>query len=73
MHAKASCDFIAGAIVDGEEMLVGIECKARVTAGTIQREHELGDNIQRNQRAFSGSELYTIVEASSTDFTKLFS
>ena len=71
MHVKASCDFIAGAIVNGEEVLVGVECKARVTPGTIQREHEVAESIQRQQRALSGmgTELYTIVDASSTEFS----
>jgi hypothetical protein len=38
LYAKASCDFIAGAEIDGEKMLVGVECKARVTPATHQRE-----------------------------------
>jgi hypothetical protein len=38
MFIKASCDFVAGAVIDGEKQLVGVECKARVTPGTHQRE-----------------------------------
>ncbi len=38
MFIKASCDFVAGAVIDGEKQLVGVECKARVTSGTHQRE-----------------------------------
>ncbi len=46
-YAKASCDFIAGVMVDGEKKLVGVECKARVTAGTMQRECEHRDYLSR--------------------------
>ena len=38
LYAKASCDFIAGVIVEGENLLVGVECKARLSPGTDQRE-----------------------------------
>jgi hypothetical protein len=38
LYAKASCDFIAGALIGGEKILVGVECKAWVTPGTQQRE-----------------------------------
>ncbi len=39
-YAKASCDFIAVVNIDGEKKLVGVECKARVTPGTQQRERD---------------------------------
>ncbi|MFN9978962.1 MAG: hypothetical protein ACK53Y_03560, partial [bacterium] len=38
LYAKASCDFIAGVIVEAENLLVGVECKARLSPGTDQRE-----------------------------------
>jgi hypothetical protein len=38
LYAKASCDFIAGVIIKGENLLVRVECKARVTPATDQRE-----------------------------------
>lgn len=34
VYAKASCDFVAGAVIEGERQLVGVDCKARVTPGT---------------------------------------
>jgi hypothetical protein len=36
MYAKSSCDFIARINTDGEKMLVGVECEARVTPGAQQ-------------------------------------
>lgn len=37
VYAKASTDFVAVANIDDVETLVAIECKARVTPGTHQR------------------------------------
>ena len=79
MYAKASTDFVAIAIVEGVETLVAIECKARVTPGTHQREREHGDLLFRRQEndhhrsttgSSSTSDLYTVIEASSNDFHK---
>jgi hypothetical protein len=36
LYAKASCDFIARVVAHGENILVSVECKARVTHGTHQ-------------------------------------
>jgi hypothetical protein len=38
LYAKALCDFIAGVVIEGENLLVGVECKARLSPGTDQRE-----------------------------------
>jgi hypothetical protein len=75
MYAKASCDFIAGAVIDGERMLVRVECKARVTPATHQREcchneflfcfHATSTGAISNS---TGTELYTVVSVSSSDF-----
>jgi hypothetical protein len=35
--AKASCDFVAVANINGERLLVGVECKARLTPATQQQ------------------------------------
>ncbi len=47
MYAKASTDFIGVAIIDNIETLVAIECKARVTPGTHQREREHAELLVR--------------------------
>jgi hypothetical protein len=36
-YVKASCDFIAAVIFDQVEMLVGIECKARVAPAPFSK------------------------------------
>lgn len=72
-YVKASCDFIAAVIFDQVEMLVGIECKARVAPATIQQEHDVEASIQRSHRAFLGTELYTIVEAASIELLIMLS
>ncbi len=36
LYTKSSCDFISGVIIEGENLLVGVECKARVTPATDQ-------------------------------------
>ncbi len=38
LYAKVSCDFIAGVVAEGENLLVGVECKARLTPSTDQQE-----------------------------------
>jgi hypothetical protein len=48
-YAKASCDFIAVATVENEKVLVGVECKARVTPGTHQKERRHADFLSRFQ------------------------
>jgi hypothetical protein len=73
LYSKASCDFIAGAVIGGEEQLVGIECKARVTPRTDQREREHALFLSRFQHiststASTTNQLYTIVHADTEDF-----
>ncbi len=78
-YAKASCDFVAADTIEEETLLVGIECKARVTLGTHQRERAHTELLSRFQgmslspsntgTAVGGApELYTIISALSTDF-----
>jgi hypothetical protein len=72
-YAKASCDFIAVATVENEKVLVGVECKARVTPGTHQRERRHAEFLSRFQEGVSlsspssagtsNSELYTVIDA----------
>jgi hypothetical protein len=72
-YAKASCDFIAVAVSpEGEKILVGVECKARVTPGTHQREREHAEFLSHFQQNGSanvstarGTELYTVIDAAS--------
>jgi len=52
-YAKASCDFIAVATVEHVKVLVGVECKARVTPGTHQRERGHADFLSRFQHSLS--------------------
>jgi len=72
LHAKASCDFVAGAVIEGEEQLVGVECKARVTPRTDQREREHALFLSRFQHTSTSStstnQLYTILHADTEDF-----
>ncbi len=52
-YAKASCDFIAVATVENEKVLVGVECKVRVTPSTHQRERRHADFLSRFQQGVS--------------------
>ena len=75
MYAKASTDFIGVATVDGVQTLVAVECKGRLTPGTSQAEREHAEDLSRRGRAetdFARStpELYTVIEASSSDYHK---
>ena len=67
LYAKASCDFVAGVLIDGDEEIVGIECKARVTGGTAQREHMLAESLN-GFMDFMDTELFTVIEATSNDY-----
>jgi hypothetical protein len=53
--AKASCDFVAGAVIEGRKCLVGIECKARLAPGTLQHERDHAEFLCR----FEGVNLST--------------
>jgi hypothetical protein len=80
MYAKASCDFISGIVIAGEKQLVGVECKARVTPITHQREKEHAVFLSRfmslctssttsySSSATSSPELYTVICSDSEDF-----
>jgi hypothetical protein len=71
--AKASADFLGLAIIEGEETLFAVECKARVTPGTNQREREHAERLSRHHQrtyASNAAELYTIIEVTSGDFHK---
>jgi hypothetical protein len=48
---KASCDFVAVAVIDGEKHLVGIECKARVTPCTHEQEMRQAEFLSHFHRA----------------------
>jgi hypothetical protein len=57
---------------EGEKRLVGVECKARVTAGMHQREREHAEFLSHFQQNGSanvstarGTELYTVIDAAS--------
>ncbi len=70
LYSKASSNFIAGAVIRGEEQLVGIECKARVTPRTDQREREHVFFLFRFQHISTASatnQPYTIVHADNED------
>jgi len=80
MHAKASCDFIAIVVIDGEKKLVVVECKARATPSTQQQERAHTDVLSRFQVAAAGtstrsasatstsSRFFTVIEASASNF-----
>ena len=72
MYTKASTDFIGLAIIDGVQTLVAVECKGRLTPGTSQAEREHAEDLSRrtNRADFARStpDLYTVIEASSSDF-----
>ncbi len=77
MYAKASTDFIGVAIIGNLETLVAIECKARVTPGTHQREREHAELLSRGGQGHYAStsnsstlQLYTVIEALSGDYHK---
>ena len=72
MYAKASADFIGVACMEGVHALFAVECKGRVTPGTAQREYEHAEFLSRERDSDNSrdTELYTIVEASSSDFHK---
>lgn len=65
MYAKASCNFVAAAVIAGEEQLVGVECKACVTPRTDRcvREHALFLSCFHNISTTTSTtnELYIIV------------
>jgi hypothetical protein len=65
MYAKASCNFVAAAVIAGEEQLVGVECKACVTPRTDRcvREHALFLSCFHNNSTTTSTtnELYIIV------------
>ncbi len=68
-YVKASCDFVAVAVINGEKHLVGIECKARVTPGTHQQEMRQAEFLSHFHRAGDHQQqTYTLVQAASSDF-----
>jgi hypothetical protein len=78
MFAKASCDFLASALINGEMQVVGVECKARVAPGTDQIERAQTDYLTRFHSTLSTSThtssrtstQYMEVDARARDFHK---
>jgi len=77
--AKASCDFVAVANINGERKLVGVECKARLTPATQQRERDHREFLSRfhstnptssnsTSTTNGGADLYSVLEATPEEF-----
>jgi hypothetical protein len=77
---KASCDFVAVTNINGERKLIGVECKARLTPATQQRERDhrefLSHFHSRNPTSSNstsvsttngGADLYSVLEATLED------
>ncbi len=78
--AKASFDFVAVANINGERKLVGVECKARLTPATQQRERDHREFLSRfhstnptssnsTSTTNGGADLYSVLEATPEEFT----
>jgi hypothetical protein len=55
LYAKASFDFMAVTIIENQKHLVGVECKARVTSATQQRERAQSELLSRLQSPASST------------------
>ncbi len=79
-YAKASLDFMAVVTIENRKCLVGVECQARVTSATQQRERAQAELLSRLQSPTStcsastssstshrsSRELYAVIDAASS-------